>query len=221
MKYLIIILLSVFSFGGTTTDRYKGSFGILGSVGEIVNNVTKKKSSYTISSVVKPKGLAKMLLGNRIEVRVSKGKIVNGIYFPKSYTVTKKRKGIVRVKKSYIFKGNSITKTYIKHDKHGKLTKKEVTKLPFKAHNDLLTLYYNLHTYKHNQKIYSAGLESQNGYATIKRIAPYKMKARFSQESFKNGKGDIQFELAKNGKIAKALLKDVLLGGDAKLELIK
>jgi hypothetical protein len=47
------------------------------------------------------------------------------------------------------------------------------------------------------------------------------MKARFSQESFKSGKGDIQFELAKNGKIAKAWVKDVLLGGDAKLELMK
>ena len=132
-----------------------------------------------------------------------------------------------------------MTKIYKKW-KNGKLVAHEKEKLHFYAKNDLLTLYFNMDkAITKKGKIYhfkAVGLEKQKGLVQVTVPAPnqeesYKKelgetadwyaKALIVQENFRKKRGDILLSVDKDGFIKKAVIKDVLLYGDAKLIRIK
>ena len=216
--------------------NYKATFGIFGTVGTIHNTLTQHKKTYKIETTVTLAGLAKMIMGGQTEHYVSKGHIVNGMMISDSYTMTSLKKDEKKVKEYHIdHKHKRVTKIYKKWKKN-RLIANEKKVLQFYAKNDLLTLYFNMnHALKQKGKVYhmkAVGLEKQKGKVQVTvpsdaKSAPYKKdlgstanwyaKALIVQENFRKNKGDILLSVDKDGFIKKAVIKDVLLYGDAKL----
>jgi hypothetical protein len=144
--------------------------------------------------------------------------------------------------KEYYFNHSKHNITRVKKKKkHGKVTTKK-TVLDFYANDDLLTLYFNMHrhiqAHKHQKSfiLNVAGLEKQKGKVKITQAtssdrdnyiddlgsgALWYAKALIVQKSFKNKKGDILLSASKDGYIKKAVIKDLIMYGDATLTRIK
>jgi len=240
--WIIFILMHSLLYAKVDHVNYKGTFGIFGTVGIIKNRVEKKSNTYRIETTVTLAGMAKMLLGGQTEHYISKGHMENGFMVTDYYEMVSRKKGKV-VTKSYTVnhKQKYVTKKY-KKVKNGKIVKERTEKLPFYAKDDLLTLYFNMdrhiktHKGKHSFMLKAVGLEKQKGLVKITVASPsdissYKKdlgksadwyaKALIVQKNFRKKKGDILLSVDKDGYIKKAVIKDILLYGDAKLDRIK
>lgn len=220
---------------------YKATFGIFGTVGTIKNQLTQNAKTYTIKTKVQLAGLAKVLLGGQVEEYVSKGHMRNGLMVSDRYTMTSTKKGKITKKEYTINHRKKYVTKRIQEWKKGKLVKDKSQKLSFYAKDDLLTLYFNLGkavNQKGGQQLFKAvGLEKQKGkvYITVpsdaKQAASYKKdlgndakiyaKALIHQKNFRKKKGDILLAVADDGFIKKAVIKDILLYGDARLVRVR
>jgi len=241
LKMLVLFfLLSSFVFGQVTQLNYKATFGMFGTVGSIKNKLTQNTTTYKIETKVSLVGMAKSIMGGQTEHYVSKGHMKNGLMVSDFYQMTTRKKDTV-ITKEYIInhKEKYVTKKYEKWYK-SKLSKSYTKKLKFYAKNDLLTLYFNLgkaipvkgKTYKFR----AVGLEKQNGKVDVtvptdRELNRYKKdlgkntikcaKALIYQKNFRKKKGDILLSIGKDGFIKKAVIKDILLFGDAQLIRVK
>ena len=237
---VLFLWLGSFALAKVTQLDYVGTFGIFGKVGGIKNTLTQTEETYKIETTVMVEGLAKVLMRNPTEHYVSEGHMENGLMVSDSYTMVS-TKSDKKVSKEYRInhKEKYVMKRYRKW-RDGKLTEDRTEKLKFYAKDDLLTLYFNLGTaVKQKGKKYlfhAVGLEKQDGrvYVTApgeNELAPYikdlgigaklYAKALIHQKNFRKKKGDILLGVAHDGFIDKAVIKDILLYGDAKLERIK
>jgi ribosomal protein S9 len=217
--------------------NYEAKFGILGRVGKIDNKIIINGGKYTIDTTLKLYGIAKMLLGNQKEHYISKGRFVSGKFIPNYYsmsTIKSDKKSL----KEYFFdhKRKSLTRVKKKW-RDGKITTNDKRVMSY-ATDDLLTLYFNMnrhiqeHKNQHNFTLNVAGLERQKGKVTIsvatkRDIKKYRddlgssaswyAKAHIVQKSFKNKSGDILLSVSKDGYIKKAVIKDLVMYGDAVL----
>jgi len=233
---MIFVILSTFSNAKVTQINYKATFGIFGTVGYIHNTLKQTKNTYQIDTTVKLAGLAKMIMGGQTEHYISKGHMEKGKMVSDLYQMISKKK-YKTVSKEYRIdhKHKYVTKRYRKW-KNGKLVEETKEKLKFYAKDDLLTLYFNMDkAITQKGKVYTikaVGLEKQKGIVKVTvpsgaDIASYKKdlgqsadwyaKARIVQKNFRKKKGDILLSVAQDRFIQKAVIKDVLLYGDAKL----
>lgn len=244
IKRIFIVSTLLFSMvspsqAKVTQLNYKATFGIFGTVGTIKNILTQDTKHYKIKTKVQLAGMAKSILGGQVEDYVSIGHMEHGLMVSDEYTMTSTKKNKI-VKKEYHInhKNKSVTKRYRKWIK-GKLTKDYTQKLKFYAKDDLLTLYFNIgHAVNEKGKTYhfrAVGLEKQKGKVDVtvpsdSKAGRYKSdlgqanlyaKALIYQKNFKNKKGDILLGIDKDGFIKKAVIKDILMFGDAKLIRIK
>ena len=246
MQRRVLVITVLFLYFGSfasakvTQLDYVGTFGIFGKVGGIKNTLTQNKKTYKIETTVIVEGLAKILMRNPTEHYVSKGHMENGLMVSDSYTMVS-TKSDKKVSKEYKIdhKNKSVTKRYRKW-KNGKLTRDTTKKLKFYAKDDLLTLYFNLGTaVKKKGKKYlfhAVGLEKQDGKVYItapndQELSPYVKdlglglklyaKALIHQKNFRKKKGDILLGVGEDGFIDKAVIKDILLYGDAQLKRVK
>jgi len=239
---LLVIMLIDVANAKVFHVNYEAKFGILGKVGKINNTIITKNGRYTIDTTLKLYGVAKMLLGNQKEHYISKGRVVDGIFLPEFYSMStiKKHK---RMLKEYHFDHKTHKLVRIKKKwRDGKLTSDEKKEVNFYAKDDLLTLYFNMdkhikaHKNQHRFTLNVAGLERQKGKVTIsvatsKDIEEYKddlgssaswyAKARIVQKSFKNKSGDILLSASEDGYIQKAVIKDLVMYGDAVLKRVE
>ncbi len=233
---LLFFILSVAVLAKSSTINYKATFGIFGKVGTIDNTIVQNQTSYKIETTVKLAGMAKTILGGQKEHYISEGHMENGMMVSDHYTMTTSKKNQKKVKEyrvDHIHK--YVTKRYRKW-KHGKLVRETTEKLKFYAKNDLLTLYFNMDkAIKEKGKVYTMkaiGLEKQKGIVQVTvpngaQAARYKKylgptadwyaKARIVQENFRKKSGDILLSVSEDGFIKKAVIKDILMFGDAKL----
>jgi hypothetical protein len=237
---VLFLFLGSFASAKVTYLDYEGTFGIFGKVGSIKNRLTQNGETYKIETTVLVEGLAKVLMRNPTEHYVSKGHMENGLMVSDSYTMVS-TKSDKKVSKEYHInhKEKYVTKRYRKWRK-GKLTEDRTEKLKFYAKDDLLTLYFNLGAaVKEKGKkhlFHAVGLEKQDGRVYITapdddELAPYikdlgvgaklYVKALIHQKNFRKKKGDILLGVAEDGFIYKAVIKDILLYGDAKLKRVK
>ena len=239
---LLYIFLQTVLFAGVKEIDYRGTFGIFGTVGTIKNRIERKEKSYRIETTVTLAGMAKMLLGGQTERYLSKGHIENGLMVTDYYRMVSRKKGKVTTKEYIIdHRSHSVVKRY-KREKGGKVLKSYTKKLDFYAKDDLLTLYFNMdrhirdHQGQHRFRLKAVGLEKQKGIvqitvATPKEVPAYKedlgksaswyAKALIVQKNFRKKKGDILLSADTDGYIRKAVIKDILLYGDAQLERVK
>jgi len=218
--------------------NYEAKFGILGRVGKIDNKIIINGGKYTIDTTLKLYGIAKMLLGNQKEHYISKGRFVSGKFIPNYYSMSSVKKGKKRVKEYFFNHRKHRIIRLKKRWQNGKLVKNKKVTLKFYATDDLLTLYFNMnrhiqeHKNQHNFTLNVAGLERQKGKVTIsvatkRDIKKYRddlgssaswyAKAHIVQKSFKNKSGDILLSVSKDGYIKKAVIKDLVMYGDAVL----
>ena len=233
---MVFIILSTFSEAKEIQVNYKATFGIFGTVGNIYNTLKQNKKSYQIDTTVKLAGLAKMIMGGQTEHYVSKGHMEKGKMVSDFYQMVSKTKH-KKVSKEYHIdhKHKFVTKRYRKW-KDGKLVEDTKKRLIFYAKDDLLTLYFNMDKHITQKgkvyKIKAVGLEKQKGIVKITvptdaKAASYKKdlgksadwyaKALIVQKNFRKKKGDILLSVDKDRFIKKAVIKDILLYGDAKL----
>lgn len=237
---MILVSLTVVLSAQTEEIDYKATFGIFGTVGTIKNKVLKENKIYQIETTVRLAGLAKMIMGGQVEHYLSKGHMENGLMVSDYYRMEQTKKHQKKLKEYTInHEKHYVTKRYRKWKK-GKLLKDIQQRLKFYAKDDLLTLYFNMDTAlnkKGEKYIFKAvGLEKQEGLVHItvpnaKEEAPYKKdlgvtadwyaKALIHQKNFRRKKGDILLSVDSDGFIKKAVIKDILMYGDAKLVRIK
>lgn len=236
----LFLLLESTALAKVTQLDYTATFGIFGTVGTLKNTLTQDSKTYKIETTVIVEGLAKVLMRNPTEHYVSKGHMENGLMVPDSYTMVSAKKD-KKVSKEYQInhKKKYVTKRYRKW-RDGKLITDRTEKLDFYAKDDLLTLYFNLgNAVKQKGKTYhfkAVGLEKQDGKVQItvpndSQAASYindlglgikiYAKALIHQKNFRKKKGDILLGVAEDGFISKAVIKDILLYGDAHLKRIK
>jgi hypothetical protein len=232
----LFLFFSTHTFAKVTTINYDATFGIFGVVGTIKNRLTQDKKTYTIETTVELAGIAKMLLGGQTEYYVSKGHIGNGLMISDSYAMTSVKKNQKKVKIYTIdHKRKRVVKRYRKWV-DGILIREQENTLDFYAKNDLLTLYFNLNqAIGKKGKVYhfkAVGLEKQKGLVKltvpndtqtasyIKDLnlsADWYAKAEIVQQNFKGNKGDILLSVDTDGFIKKAVIKDIMMYGDANL----
>ena len=241
-KILLIILLSTSIFASTKVINYDAKFGIFGTVGKLTNTITKTKHTYTIKTRLTLTGLAKSLFGGQTGNYISKGFIRNGLFITTQYKSIERYNETKTVSTYYInHKRRYVTKDF-KEYKKAKLVKHTKKRLNFYAKDDLLTLYFNMDKNVKMRKsgkryIFKVvGLEKQNGNVQItipskSQYSSYKSdlgdtanwyaKALIYQKNFKKKKGDILLSVSRDGNIKKAIIKDVILYGDASLVRVK
>jgi len=239
---ILIVLCSLFLQAKSVQVNYKGTFGVFGKVGTIYNTIDQNTTNYQIETNVKLAGVAKMILGGQKEHYLSRGHIENGLMVSDYYVMTSAKKDKKVMKEYYI--DHTKKKTYKRYRKwkHGKLVKDQKKDLGFYAKDDLLTLYFNMDKYVRAHPkgsvftVKAVGLEKQKGIVKItvpspKEIHRYQKdlgsqaawyaKALIVQENFRKKKGDILLAGSQDGFIQKAVIKDILMYGDAKLIRIK
>ncbi len=239
--FILFLMFSSVSFAKVIELNYKATFGIFGTVGHIDNILTQDKKSYKIDTSVKLAGLAKIIMGGQVEHYISKGHMQKGLMVSDMYQMISKKKGKVTSKEYRIYhKKRYVIKRYRKWI-NGKLVEDSKKRLSFYAKDDLLTLYFNLGKAvnpKGGKELFKAvGLEKQKGRVWIsvpknnQESLSYKKdlgsgakiyaKALIYQRNFRKKKGDILLSVANDGFINKAVIKDVLFYGDAKLIRVK
>lgn len=243
-KNLIIVYLFIlftgFLHAETQQLNYKATFGVFGTVGMIKNKLTQNSDTYTIETKVTLKGMANIIMGGQVEHYISKGHMENGLMVSDFYEMTSTKRDKKKIRTYSInHKDQSITKRYRKWKK-GKLVKDQTYKLDFYAKDDLLTFYFNMNNaIKQKGKKYIfkvVGLEKQKGKVEItvpqkSNTASYKRdlgstadwyaKALIVQENFREKQGNILLSVSKDGFIKKAVIKDILMFGDAQLRRVK
>jgi hypothetical protein len=240
---LTLLLLTVFfAHGKEMTLTYKGTFGVFGTVGMIDNRLKQQDGRYEIKTTVTLAGLAKMLLSGQKEEYLSRGQMESGLMVPDYYKMSSRKKGKKTLKEYWIDHRKHQVKKRYRRWKDGKLVKDQTQILPFYAKDDLLTLYFNMNTHirqhrgSHSFKLKAVGLEKQKGIVKITVASPEEVpayrkdlgksadwyaKALIVQKNFRKKKGDILLSVGEDGFIQKAVIKDILLYGDAQLERIR
>ncbi len=242
MISLLFLFFSTYLQAKEIEVDYKATFGVFGNVGTIKNKLTQNKNNYTIETTVILAGMANMIMRGQKEHYISKGHMENGLMISDFYEMNSTKRDKKKVKTYTIDHNNSsITKRYRKW-KNGTLVKDETQKLDFYSKEDLLTFYFNMNSNikeKEKGKNYIfkvVGLEKQKGKVEITvpenlNISSYKkdlgnsadwyIKALIVQENFRNKEGDILLSVSKDGFIKKAVIKDILMYGDAQLSRVK
>ncbi|MFK5975146.1 MAG: hypothetical protein QM493_01440 [Sulfurovum sp.] len=240
MLFVIMLINSTLMFAKVTHINYDAKFGIFGTIGSLNTKLTQNRRSYTIDTKMALTGLAKRLFSRHKGRYISKGHIRNGLMITDLYQIIERYDDMVVSKEYWTDHKRKKVTLKVKKWKKGKLIQNSKKRLKFYAKNDLLTLYFNLDKMipkkgkKYNFKV--VGLEKQNG--TVKITVPsnsqsgsYKKdlgdtanwyaKALIHQKNFRKKKGDILMSVSKDGYIKKAVIKDILMYGDASLVRVR
>jgi len=237
---ITIVLLGTQAWGKVTHVNYLATFGPFGKVGTITNTLTQTANSYKIETRVKLAGIANLLLNGQKEHYISKGHMENGHMVCDFYEMTTLKGSTKKVKTYHINHSKKYVSKQYRRWKNNKLIKDKKERLKFYAKDDLLTLYFNMnHALTEKGKTYHfnvVGLEKQKGKVSIQvpkstqtksyqrdlgSTADWYAKAGIVQENFKHNKGNILLSVSKDGFIKKAVIKNIMLYGNAELTRIK
>ncbi len=224
------------------------SYGIFGEIGKVKTSLKTTHDSYAIKVEANTTGLARAISGDRDEIFVSKGKIINNTLAPHTYTHIVKRlkrknnfstnpqtwKKVLKQKNTFIrFHDSFITENkQIYFD--GKLESNASKKLDFYAKNDILSMFFNFKDYNITKKtiLYAVGAKGDNGELEIKPMSKAKQQNIFQDTSghnftifinqpiFSSKKGELFVKIDNEGIGQIAMLKDVLFFGDIRAEII-
>jgi hypothetical protein len=241
---ILIFLLATSLFASNISAKYKVSFGIFGELGIANTSLhVDEENRYKIVVHALTTGLANFLSGEREEWHISVGRVdKNGVLVPNYYEKTVRRysssDGETVLKKDirkYIFnhdkKELKVQKTVLK----GKKREFEEKDGDYYAPNDLLSLFFNFKKMlpslevKTASKFYAVGANKTDGRIDVIPLKKNKdldwkeghlMKVIINQKIFSSKKGELLINLGDDGLCKQAVLKDVLLFGDIRGELI-
>ena len=237
---LMFLTCTLFPQDYTIDAEYKIYYGVLGSIGEVSANLKVEKGTYKIKLKAKAKGLAKVLSRNREETYESTGIVKSGKFIPNIFISSKKRGSKTDIRR-YLFNYDKKTiyllKTRIRDDEM--IDTKSI--LPYFAEDDIMTLFFNLKNYlgkdlavKDGQKLAAAGANEKNGkidlysinekeqknIAQILKNSDHLLSVVLNQRIFASEKGEMIINLNEDGICTSALLKDVVMFGDIRGEIM-
>ena len=232
------------AFAESVSVKYAVKFGIFGEIG--VANATlvkdEAKKTYEIALEAKTTGLTNSISGNRREYFHSKGKIVAGMLLPDIYTheVNRNKKGKERISRKIFTFDHANSAVNLKRENGYKGEKMDISneKLGYYATNDLLSLFFNFSKLQHaSNKYYTTAVGAKNENGRIDIIIPQdKQKTAvqnelgsefdpyivfINQKIFSSARGELYLSLNERGYANKAILKNVLLFGDIRAELLE
>ena len=241
---VLIFLLTISSFATDISSKYRVSFGIFGELGIAYTSLhISAKNRYKIVVHVMTTGFANFLSGEREEWHTSVGVVdKDRVLIPDYYEKIIQKYGNYNDKmvlkkdiRRYIFnhekKELKVEKTIFKGDK------KEYSQKDgdYYAPNDLLSLFFNFKKMlpslevKTASKFYAVGANKTDGRIDVMPLknlgnldwkGGHLMKVVINQKIFSSKKGELLLNLGDNGLCKQAVLKDVLLFGDIRGELI-
>lgn len=234
--FVTLFMSSSILFAKVTHVNYDAKFGIFGTIGSLKTKITKNGRKYKIDTKMALTGLAKRLFSRHRGRYISKGHIRNGLMITDLYQVIERYDDMVVSKEYWTNHKRKKVTLKIKKWKGGKLIENSKKRLKFYAKDDLLTFYFNLDraiTKKGKRYHFKVvGLEKQNGRISITVPSPSKSgsykkdlgasanwyaKALVYQKNFRKKKGDILMSVSEDGYIKKAVIKDILMYGDASI----
>ncbi len=245
MSHIVLIFFLVTSiFATDISAKYRVSFGILGELGIANTSLhVDEKNRYKIVVHAVTTGVANFLSGEREEWHISEGRVdKNGILIPAYYKKIVQRYSSINSKvvlkkdiRKYVFnhekKELKVQKTILIGNK------KEYSQKDgdYYAPNDLLSLFFNFKKMlpslevKTASKFYAVGANKTDGRIDIIPLKNsddldwedgHLMKVIINQKIFSSKKGELLLNLGDDGLCKQAVLKDVLLFGDIRGELI-
>jgi len=243
--FLLFLLFLTSIFAKDLNATYKVSFGIFGQIGIAKTSLHVKDKRYKITVHAKSTGFASFISGGRQEWYESKGKIEDGLFVPDTYEKIVQRK--VNVAKAFSDESIMETKRYVliytfnhkaktviatKIKTQGKEKSKHSEKVKFYTKNDLLSLFFNFKTLfpsldiKKHYILHAVGANKDTGKIDVFPLAKKDFSDLISGDLthiklMKVILSDKIFASNSRGLCEKAVLKDVILFGDIRGELIE
>ena len=245
MSHIVLIFFLVTSiFATDISAKYRVSFGIFGELGIANTSLhVDEKNRYKIVVHAVTTGVANFLSGEREEWHISEGRVdKNGILIPAYYKKIVQRYSSINGK---VVLKKDIRKYVFNHEKKElkvqkiifRGNKKEYSQKDgdYYAPNDLLSLFFNFKKMlpslevKTASKFYAVGANKTDGRIDIIPLKNsddldwedgHLMKVIINQKIFSSKKGELLLNLGDDGLCKQAVLKDVLIFGDIRGELI-
>jgi len=214
--------------------RYAISYGVLGRIGTTTLRLNVQHGRYRIDAEAGLEGIAALLARHHTERHTSRG-LVNGSgrLVPDRYDTLRTMDNYRRTQR-YLFdrghrrillrqqldrnetRGRFLTETVPRHYRFAR-------RLPYWALNDLLSLYFNarsaLERMANGGKIHFDAVGSRDGVVRIeKEQRPSEFVIYVNQDIFRSREGKLHISVDREFFVKSAVLKDVFLFGDLKVE---
>lgn len=249
----LLLLLTTILHATSIAAKYDISFSIFGKIGEANVQFEHDDRFYHIYVDAGLVGTAASIANHRTETHESFGFIKAGVLIPTLYKKT--RSSDHRYQESYFvtmpngsieqfrFNRKNVSKSHFDFKKMKSIKSMEIErseshkKLPYRAKNDLLSLFFNiqkiLSTIPQGSKKIEHAVGARNDRGEILITNPSGKKRQeldrlmpnnedrlitvlIDQDIFKSGQGELYLNLDEDHLAIEAMLKDVLLFGDVK-----
>lgn len=251
-KIILLLLLTLSLDAKSISARYDVTFSVFGKIGEAKVMFEQEDGRYHIKVDGGLTGTAASIGQNRREIHESFGVIQEGVLLPELYK-KQELSDFYHYQTYFVFyPDDSPVQEYRIREKTERENRMDIAKMRFyseevthhsssqkdiiyKAHNDLLSLFFNVRTYLKDipegasKVIHAVGGRNDKGEILVSNPTGKKRQELqalmpkhenrlitvvIDQDIFKSDKGELFISLDKNYLAKEAMLKDVLLFGD-------
>ena len=237
---LMLLIWTLFGEDYTLDAKYDIHYGFFGSIGEADANLKVDNDTYKIKLEAKAQGLVKILSKSRVEIYESTGIVKDGMFIPNIFISTK-IKGDNKNVRRYLIDHKKKEVILLRSSTNDGVASDSRTILPYYSKNDILTLFFNLKhlldedfKVKDGQKFVAIGASKRNGKVNIENIPKQNFReiakllkkpenlltVVLNQKIFASQKGEMFVNLNDDGICLSAVLKDVVMFGDIRGELV-
>jgi len=211
--------------------NYDITYAVFGKIGESKAILTIDQNRYKIHIEAKATGIAKLMSHQRYEVYNSEGIVYENNLIPSKFTASIKKGDNFTITNHYHFDYEQKKIKHIETTTEGQNTKQHKNEiLPFFAHNDILTLFFNLKYYLKKDncahkgcKFTAIGANEKDAKVDIYNVdlKTNNLSVILHRRIFASKEGKINIHLTPEGLCADAILKDVIFFGDVKAKATK
>lgn len=248
---LFLLLLTLNLHAKSISARYDVTFSVFGKIGEAKVLFEQYEGRYHIKVDGQLTGTAASMGQHRREIHESFGTIKAGVLIPELYK-KQELSDFYHYDTYFVFFPDGKVQEYRFRNKKVRENRMDIAKMkfysiekiehsesqnniPYQAHNDLLSLFFNVRSYLkeiprgQNKIIHAVGGRNDKGEILVTNPSGKKRKMLatlmpknenrlitvvIDQDIFKSDKGELFISLDKDYLAKEAMLKDVLLFGD-------
>lgn len=242
LNYLLILFLPFqlfgFDFKSITAD-YDVRYGVLGKVGKAHASIKLEGGTYKIRIEAKGAGLTKYLSRGREEVYESTGIIQNGKLVPTLF-VKNRSWGSKIERKRYFFNHDTKSVVVVRTAIKGGKVSESREEMSFYAANDILSIFFNLHTMIGEEyapvaktELIAVGANRKNGLVSVEvptgalkeeirsllEKEDHHLVVILNQKFFASAKGELYININDDRLCDRVILKDVMFYGDLRAKM--
>ena len=192
MRRLAILALFLTLFLNAQIWEYEIHSPLFGTLGTIKVAKLIKGNSYRIVTKIETKGVASVILGDRVDNYISSGIIYKKRFYARDFKILRNKGGKKELLEYKINPKTKIVKKYRTRWKDGKRVPKKTRTLTYYAYDDLATIYFNfplIKPKKGSKRVKAVGTEKIGGYVVIS--IPDEKIANKERKKLKVGKDTI------------------------------